>query len=118
MTFQYGNGLLYAGFNQDQTCFCVGMETGFRIFNSDPLRCQETQDWGDEGGVKYAEMLFRCGRNCVVDSAIHSTFTCVKTGEMSDVSSLNCPTVLENLNLTSNPIFSGDNLLSCPFIIK
>ena len=73
MTFQYGNGLLYAGFNQDQTCFCVGMETGFRIFNSDPLRCQETQDWGDEGGVKYAEMLFRCGWNCLVGSAIHST---------------------------------------------
>ena len=79
------------------------METGFRIFNSDPLRCQETQDWGDEGGVKYAEMLFRCGGNTLVGSVIHSTFTCVKT---------------ENLNLTSIPIFSGDNLLSCPFIIK
>ena len=115
MTFQYGNGLLYAGFNQDQTCFCVGMETGFRIFNSDPLRCQETQDWGDEGGVKYAEMLFRCGGNCVLGNAVHST-------DRRDVFSLNCPTVnsavVENLNLTSNPIFSGDHLLSCPFIVK
>ena len=61
----YNNGLLYAGFNQDQSCFCVGTETGFRIYNTDPVRCQERQDWGTEagteegGGVRFAEMLFR-----------------------------------------------------------
>ena len=53
---------MYAGFNQDQTCFCVGTETGFRIFNSDPIRCQQRQELTSETGdhgVRYAEMLFR-----------------------------------------------------------
>jgi len=43
----------------------VGTETGFRIYNTDPVRCQERQDWATEagteegGGVRFAEMLFR-----------------------------------------------------------
>lgn len=76
----YNNGLLYAGFNQDQSCFCVGTETGFRIYNTDPVRCQERQDWGSEtdsegGGVRFAEMLFR-----LVDSKRERWFDEIITG--------------------------------------
>mmetsp|Transcript_13523 Transcript_13523/g.47029 ORF Transcript_13523/g.47029 Transcript_13523/m.47029 type:complete len:384 (-) Transcript_13523:1317-2468(-) len=52
------NGVLFVGFNQDQSCFAVGFSDGFKIFNCNPFK--ETISRKLDCGIRYIEMLFRC----------------------------------------------------------
>ncbi|RNA42257.1 WD repeat domain phosphoinositide-interacting 3 [Brachionus plicatilis] len=51
------DGIMFIGFNQDSECFMCGLEDGYRIYNTDPLKENARED---EGGVKHVEMLYRC----------------------------------------------------------
>ncbi|KAI9262789.1 WD40-repeat-containing domain protein, partial [Sporodiniella umbellata] len=51
-------GLLYAGFNQCQDCFAIGLYNGFRIYNCDPF-VEHSRHESNEGGIGIVEMLYR-----------------------------------------------------------
>ncbi|KAI9261462.1 WD40-repeat-containing domain protein [Phascolomyces articulosus] len=51
-------GFLYAGFNQEYGCFATGLDTGFRVYNCDPL-IEQARSESSEGGIALVEMLYR-----------------------------------------------------------
>ncbi|ODV90578.1 hypothetical protein CANCADRAFT_108021 [Tortispora caseinolytica NRRL Y-17796] len=50
--------LLSAAFNQDQGCFAIGHEKGFRVYSTDPMEARVRRDFND-GGIGIAQMLYR-----------------------------------------------------------
>eukprot|EP00756_Hemistasia_phaeocysticola_P054272 Hpha_TRINITY_DN30210_c0_g1::TRINITY_DN30210_c0_g1_i1::g.27014::m.27014 len=53
------DGVNYMSFNQDNGCFGVGTDGGFRIYNCDPFRETFRRNFPN-GGIGIVEMLFRC----------------------------------------------------------
>lgn len=52
--------VLSVGFNQDQTCFAIGYENGFKVYNTDPMDLKVKREFTDEnGGIGMVKMLFR-----------------------------------------------------------
>jgi hypothetical protein len=58
--------MLYVTFNQDSSCFAIGTEKGFRIYNSSPFKdtfersIYKVKLLDLEGGIGIIEMLNRC----------------------------------------------------------
>ena len=64
--------ILYISFNQESSCFCVGTETGFRIYNSYPLKlsCKRKMD----GGIGIIEMFSRSNILALVGGGSNPNF--------------------------------------------
>lgn len=63
---------LYATFNQDSSCFCIGTKKGFRIYNSYPVRCLQKRDI--DGGISVIEILNRCNILALVGTGSNPKF--------------------------------------------
>jgi len=51
------NEILYVNFNQDNTCFVCGTESGFRVYSTDPFHLTFRRE--DGSGLGVVCMLFR-----------------------------------------------------------
>jgi WD repeat-containing protein 45 len=51
--------MLWIDVNQDQSCFVVGTETGYRIYQTDPLEHTHSRVFPGAGGLGIVGMLFR-----------------------------------------------------------
>jgi WD40 repeat protein len=53
------NDVLFVDFNQDQSCFVVGTESGYNIFQVDPLQHTHSRKFEGAAGVGIVAMLYR-----------------------------------------------------------
>lgn len=53
------NDTLFVDFNQDLSCFIVGRESGYDIFQTDPLQHTHSRHFDGAGGIGIAAMLYR-----------------------------------------------------------
>ncbi len=67
-----GNKVLHVNFNQDQGCFAVSTERGFRIFNSYPFKDTFQRDF--DAGIGIVTMLFRSNILAIVGGGTHPKY--------------------------------------------
>eukprot|EP00112_Aurelia_sp_Birch-Aquarium-sp1_P004619 Seg1524.1 transcript_id=Seg1524.1/GoldUCD/mRNA.D3Y31 product="WD repeat domain phosphoinositide-interacting protein 4" protein_id=Seg1524.1/GoldUCD/D3Y31 len=64
----------YLDFNQDNGCFCCGLDYGFRAYNVEPLSELFRQDIPDCGGIGHIHMLQRTNLFALVGNGRHMKY--------------------------------------------
>ena len=76
---------LAVAFNQDASCFSVGLEIGFCVFKSEPCEIRVSRDFN--AGIGSAEMLDRANFIALVGGGRQPKFPQNKVGERQSVRS-------------------------------
>ncbi|KAG5244801.1 autophagy-related protein [Salix suchowensis] len=58
--------IYHLSFNQNHTCFLVGLQNGFWIFDTDPFKPSFRRDLDTHGGIGLVSMLYRSNIFCLV----------------------------------------------------
>ncbi|KAJ6305913.1 hypothetical protein OIU78_021278 [Salix suchowensis] len=58
--------IYHLSFNQNYTCFLVGLQNGFWIFDTDPFKPSFRRDLDTHGGIGLVSMLYRSNIFCLV----------------------------------------------------
>ena len=100
--------MLFATFNQDSSCFAIGTEKGFRIYNSYPFRDNFKRDL--QGGIGIIEMLDRCNILALVGGGKNPKYAPNKVILWDDsqervISELRFTSYIKNIKLKRNKIF-------------
>jgi WD40 repeat protein len=100
--------LLYLTFNQDSSCFAIGTESGFSIYNSVPYK--DSFERNMNGGIGIIEMLNRCNILALVGGGKNPKYAKNKVAIWDDhqgkvISELRFNSEVRNVKLTRDKIF-------------
>lgn len=100
--------MLFATFNQDNTCFAIGTEKGFRIYNTYPFKDSFQRNL--DGGIGIIEMLNRCNVLALVGGGKNPKFAPNKVILWDDaqakvISELRFTSYVRNIKLKREKIF-------------
>jgi WD40 repeat protein len=103
-----GDQMLFATFNQDSSCFAIGTEKGFRIYNSYPFKDNFKRNL--QGGIGIIEMLDRCNILALVGGGKNPKYAPNKVILWDDaqekvISELRFTSYIKNIKLKRNKIF-------------
>ncbi|AMD18644.1 HBL258Wp [Eremothecium sinecaudum] len=81
---------LHVNFNQDHECFSCATETGFEIYNNDPVQCSVKRKFAQGGlygmsGIGYTRMLYRTNYIALVGGGTHPRFSTNKIAIWDDI---------------------------------
>ena len=101
--------ILNISFNQDNSCFSIGLENGFMVYGTYPIKNQYKRNM--DGGIKQAEMLYRTNLLALIGGGDIPKFNSKKVVLWDDyqnkmVSEIKFFSSLKNVKLKKDKIFA------------